>query len=305
MASAILIVDAEISVSAPDEINLWRKPYTGYLPASGPQRRWLLCLLMCFTGPYLAMSASSIAAASSWAMWVVLAMFCVHVVQTAASGTFVARFVSPNGQASLSSVTASFVSRAAMFMIWLMCPAPASRHPLFIGGPQYAAGIVTGSFGLALTVILTTLGWDMQAWSCAIDSNGCSPAELLVIRVCVPSFVLALAALIGFIRAVNPQYRWSFYWPDTLSKDHQRCWQAQPDDADGDARRAKRVRYFVDHMADVVAAWLDRRKGTWTETQPEWLTEEWWAKVPKVCRGTLSATDLGLKKAATLGEFEC
>jgi hypothetical protein len=192
-----------------------------------------------------------------------------------------------------------------MFMGLLMCFSPTGRHPHIFGGPQHAACVVLGTIGLALTVILTTVGGDTKEWHCAIDSSGCSPVALLVLRVCVPSFVLALAALISFIRAVDPRYRWSFYWPDTLLQDHRRNWQAQPDDADGDARRAKRVRYYVDHMSDLVSVWIDRRKGTWSETRPEWLTEEWWAKVPSACRGTVTATDLGLKEATVLGELEC
>jgi hypothetical protein len=174
-----------------------------------------------------------------------------------------------------------------------------------VGLSQYAAGIVTGSFGVALAVILTTLDWDMQAWYCAVDSSGCSPAVLLVIRVCVPSFVLALAALISFIWALGPRHLRSFYWTDTLQKDRRRCWQAQPDDADGDARRAKRAPHHADYMSDLVAAWLDRRKEIWAETRPEWLTEEWWSKIPTACRGTLTAADLGLKDASILGELEC
>jgi len=304
-ASAILGADAEISMNAPDEFVYWRKPYSGYLPASGPERRRLLGLLVCFTGTYLAMSASSIAAAGSWALWVVLAMFCVYVLLTAVSGTFIFRGAFPKGQVTLFTAVISLICRGAYFVLFVMCTSPNSRHPFLIGGPHHAASIVIGTFGLALTVILSTLGWEMKAWYCAIDSSGCSPAVLLVLRVCVPSFVLALVALVGFIRAVDPRYRWSFFWPDTLLKDHRRCWQAQPDDADGDARRAKRVRHHADHMSGVVAAWLDRRKSAWAETRPEWLTEEWWAKVPKACRGTVTAADLGLKEATTLDELGC
>jgi hypothetical protein len=78
-------------------------------------------------------------------------------------------------------------------------------------------------------------------------------------------------------------------------------------DAHGDASRAKRVHHYADHMTDLVSAWLDQRKDTWAETRPEWLTEEWWAKVPHACRGTVTAVDLGLKleESAALGKLEC
>jgi hypothetical protein len=305
VASAILAADAEADMDAPDENTLWMQPYHGYLPDSGPQRQRLLCLLVCFISTYLAMVASSIAAAGSWALWVVLIIFCLHLMHTAAFGTFISRFLFPKGQVSWTSVVGSVAIRIGHFISFFMCPFPATRHPYLVGGPQQAAFIVIGSFGLTLTVIFSTLGLDMKAWYCAVDSIGCSPAALLVIRVSVPGFVLALAALTGFIWAVGPRYRWSFYWSDTLQKDRRRCWQAQPDDADGDARRAKRARHHAGYMSDLVAAWLDRRKGAWAETPPEWLTLEWWAKVPQACRGIVTAADLGLKEPATLGELEC
>jgi len=306
-ASAILTVDAEVAFNSSEENRAWFAPYFGYLPTSGPRRLRLLCLMVCFNAMYLAMSVGSVAAAGSWALWVVLALFCMHLVLIAHANTFVTRLLFPKGEISLRSVATSSLFQCVFFLNFFACPCPTLRQPESIGGPQNASRVLMSSFGLAFTVILATLGCDPRAWYCAIDSSGCSPEALLVLRVCVPGFVLAIAALISFIRVVEPRYRWTFCESDTLQENNQRCWEAQPDDAEGDARRAKRAHHHDGHMSDLVAAWVDRRKDVWTETRPDWLTHEWWLKIPKARRGTVTKEDLqdlGLR-LKELGELEC
>jgi len=129
-----------------------------------------------------------------------------------------------------------------------------------------------------------------------------------VLRVCLPAFVIGLAALIGFVHAVDPHYRWTFYQSDTVRDFERRNWEAQPDDVAGDAQRATRVlkKGFrgTAYAADLIASWLKRRKDVWVETVPEWLTDEWWAALPLECRGMVTAAELGLSKEDA-DQLEC
>jgi hypothetical protein len=302
IAAAILIVDAEKGINGVQETRDWYEPYFGYLPAQGPQRWRVLCCLTLFEAAYLPMFASCIIAASSWVPWVLIASLCVHFLHLHWSGSL---FVATYGTMFLSIMSQAFV-----FFGLSACPLPVFRDPIW-SGPQHYARVVLSTFGIVFATVISVLSSEPRASDCLTTSSGCSATALMVARVTLPTFIIALTALTGFMYVIGPQYRWTFYWPDDRRKLHRRNWEHQHDDAVGDARRALRMMEdpanLQRHAPDLVAVWLMRRKHVWVSTQPEWLTEAWWAKVPAECRGDMMAVELGLQAppAAVAADLSC
>jgi hypothetical protein len=108
------------------------------------------------------------------------------------------------------------------------------------------------------------------------------PTVVMARYITMPAFFVALLALVVFFRAVEHEFRWTFYGRDTQRTMHRRHWTQAVGRPEADEDHAALLLFQFHYVSDLACSWIEQKAPTWQGVRaPTWCTTEWRKAVEK------------------------